>query len=129
MRKNKYVQLIAIAALIALSACGNNNDNDDSTTKNPSPSAPSGETKEITVDAKSFQFTPSDIQLHAGDTVKLTLQNSEGVHGLEIPDLNVNIKNGETATFTVDKAGKYDYNCSIQCGAGHDNMTGTLTVS
>jgi Heme/copper-type cytochrome/quinol oxidases, subunit 2 len=129
MRKNKYVQLLAIAALIALSACSNNNDNDGTNTNNPSPSAPSGETKEITVDAKNFQFTPSDIQLHAGDTVKLTLQNSDGVHGLEIPDLNVNIKNGETATFTVDKAGNYDFNCSIQCGAGHDNMTGTLTVS
>lgn len=135
MGKNKYLQIIAIAAVVALSACGNNNDNNNdsannnsSTNNNASTSEPSSQTKEMTVDAKSFKFTPSDISLNAGDTVKLTLHNSDGVHGLEIPDLNVNVKNGETVTFKVDKAGKYDFNCSVQCGAGHDNMTGTLTV-
>lgn len=127
MRKNTYLHMIAIAAVVALCACGNKNNN-NTANNTPPPNAPTGETKEITVDAKNFQFTPSDIQLHPGDTVKLTLHNSQGVHGLAIPGLNVNIKNGETATFTVDKAGRYDFNCSIQCGAGHDNMTGTITV-
>ncbi|WP_135549427.1 cupredoxin domain-containing protein [Paenibacillus cymbidii] len=127
MRMIKYLPLIAIVVVVALSACGNKNNNNSAAT-NPPSGAPNGETKEITVDAKNFQFTPSDIQLHPGDTVKLTLKNSQGVHGLEIPGLKVNIKGGETATFTVDKAGKYDFNCSIQCGAGHDNMTGTITV-
>ncbi|WP_168122874.1 cupredoxin domain-containing protein [Paenibacillus sp. HB172176] len=141
LRKKIFVYVCcALSLMVVLSACGNNNNNNkngnnttNTATNQPSPeaSAPAagGETKEITVDAKNFEFTPNDIQLHVGDTVKLTLNNTVGNHGLEIPDLNVNLTNGQTATFTVDKAGTYDFNCSIQCGAGHDNMTGTITVS
>ncbi len=139
MSKKSYLflALVAIAAVLALSACGSkNNNNAASPSASPSasasasaPAAGGGETKEITVTATNFQFDQQDIQLHVGDTVKLTLKNDSGNHGLEIPDLGVNIKNGDTATFTVDKAGTYDFNCSIQCGSGHDNMTGTITVS
>lgn len=139
MRKKSasFLALVSLAAVVALSACGNNNNNNG----NASPSAPAasspaasapaagGETKDITINAKNFEFDQQDIQLHVGDTVNLTLKNTSGAHGLEIPDLGVNIKNGETKTFTVDKAGTFDFNCSIQCGSGHDNMTGTITVS
>ncbi|WP_027093980.1 cupredoxin domain-containing protein [Cohnella thermotolerans] len=132
-----FLAIVAMAAVLALSACGASKNNNAANSPSPTASgsasagapAAGGATKEITVDAKSFEFTPADIQLHVGDTVKLTLHNSNGNHGLEIPDLNVNLKNGESTTFTVDKAGTYDFNCSIQCGSGHDNMTGKITVS
>lgn len=135
MTKKSYLflSIVAVAAVIALSACGSNNKNNAA--NSPSASAPAsgaaatGQTQEITVDAKSFQFTPNDIQAHVGDTLKITLNNTDGNHGLEIPDLGVNIKNGETATVTLTKAGTFDFNCAIQCGSGHDNMTGTITVS
>lgn len=135
-----FFALVAIAAFFVLSACGNNgNDNAASSSDAPasassSASAPAsggasgGTTQEITVHAKNFEFDKKEIKLHVGDTVKLTLENTDGVHGLEVPDFNVNIKNGETATFTVDKAGTYDFNCSVQCGSGHDNMTGQIIV-
>lgn len=141
MKKKSYLFLtiVAIAAVMALSACGSNNNNNAGTASSPAASqaaspaasgaAAGGETKEITIDAKSFQFTPDKIDAKVGDTLKITLKNSEGNHGLAIPDLGVNLKNGETATVTLDKAGSFDYNCSIQCGSGHDNMTGTITVS
>ncbi|RUS43854.1 cupredoxin domain-containing protein [Cohnella sp. AR92] len=135
MNKKSYLflALVAIAAVIALSACGNNNNNNSNASGSPSASASApaagGEAKEITLSAKSFEFDQQDIQLHVGDTVTLTFKNTEGNHGVAIPDLGINLKNGESKTFTVDKAGKYDFNCSIQCGSGHDNMTGTITVS
>lgn len=140
MRKKSasFLALVSLAAVVALSACGNNNnDNGNASPSAPAASSPAasapaaggGETKDITINAKNFEFDQQDIQLHVGDTVNLTLKNTSGAHGLEIPDLGVNIKNGETATFTVDKAGTFDFNCSIQCGSGHDNMTGTITVS
>ncbi|MBB6671019.1 cupredoxin domain-containing protein [Cohnella nanjingensis] len=136
MSKKSYLfmALVALAAVLALSACGSKTNNNASS---PSASAPSGsasapaaggETKEITLGAKNFEFDQPDIKVKVGDTVKITLKNESGNHGLAIPDFNVNIKNGETATFTADKAGTYDFNCSIQCGSGHDNMTGTITV-
>jgi cytochrome c oxidase subunit 2 len=126
-----FLAIVAVAAVFALSACGNNNNN-NAANNSPSASAPAaggGQTQDITINAKSFEFTPNDIQVHVGDTVNFTLNNTDGNHGFEIPDMNVNLKNGETATVTFDKAGTYDFNCSIQCGSGHDNMTGTITVS
>jgi cytochrome c oxidase subunit 2 len=140
--KRKHLLFLAIATLtlvLMLSACGKSNTNNASNTNNPSntnnasnttpPPVSGGQTKEITVTATNFAFDPQAIQLNVGDTVKLTLKNVNGNHGFALPDFNVNLKNGETATFTVNKAGTFDYNCSIQCGAGHDNMTGTITVS
>ncbi|MCC3375877.1 cupredoxin domain-containing protein [Cohnella sp. REN36] len=130
-----FMALVALAAVLALSACGSKTNNNASS---PSASAPAGtasapaagggETKEITVGAKNFEFDQTDIKVKVGDTVKLTLKNENGNHGLAVPDLNINLKNGETATFTADKPGTYAFNCSIQCGSGHDNMTGTITV-
>jgi cytochrome c oxidase subunit II len=127
--KWKHLLILWAAALtivFMLSACGVSNNNNAT---NTTPPAGGGQTKTITVTATNFSFDPPTINLNVGDTVKLTLKNVNGNHGFEIPDLKINLKNGETATFTVDKAGSFDYNCSIQCGSGHDNMTGTITVS
>lgn len=139
MKKKSYLFLtiVAIAAVMALSACGSKNNNNAAGSPSASPSgsasasapAAGGQTQEITVEAKSFQFTPDNIQAHVGDTLKITLKNTDGTHGLEIPDLGVKLTNGQTATVTLTKAGTYDFNCDIQCGSGHDNMTGTITVS
>jgi cytochrome c oxidase subunit 2 len=134
-----FLALVALAAVIALSACGNNNNSassspsassDASASASASASAPAagGETKEITINATSFQFDPQEIKAKVGDTLKLTLKNNNGNHGFEISDLGVKIKNGETATIVLDKAGTFDFNCSIQCGTGHDNMVGKLIV-
>ncbi|MDQ0059762.1 cupredoxin domain-containing protein [Paenibacillus harenae] len=128
----------ALAAVMALSGCGggnNTNNNNGGTTPPAGENAGEaggeggGETKSITVNAANFEFDPPDIKLNAGDKVTITLKNDTGNHGLEIPDFDVNLKNGESATFTVDKAGSYDFHCSIQCGSGHADMVGKLTVS
>jgi cytochrome c oxidase subunit 2 len=136
-----FLALVALAAVLALSACGSNNNNDASSSSSEAPaSAPasssasasvpaaSGETKEITVTATNFQFDNTEIKAKVGDTIVLTLKNDSGNHGLEIKDLDVNIKNGETATIVLDKAGTYDFNCSVMCGTGHDSMAGQLIV-
>lgn len=141
MNRKLYLVLTitALAFVLTLSACGKNNNtanNGNSGTATSSPTSNTGGTnaggtkeKEITLTAKNFEFDQPDIKLNVGDTVKLTLKNEQGNHGLAIPGLKVDIKNGETATFTVDKAGTYDYECSIQCGSGHKNMVGKITVS
>jgi cytochrome c oxidase subunit 2 len=69
--------------------------------------AAGGQTKEITVTGSNFKLEPNAIKVSKGDTVKLTLKDSQGPHALAIPDFNVDVKNGETKTFTVDKAGTF----------------------
>ncbi|MCD9024127.1 cupredoxin domain-containing protein [Cohnella sp. NL03-T5] len=137
-----FFALVALSAVLALSACGSNNNNNasPSSSESPSDSAPAsasssastpaagGETKEITVTATNFEFDAQEIKAKVGDTIVLTLKNDSGNHGLEIKDLNVKIKNGESATIVLDKAGTYDFNCSIMCGTGHDSMVGKLIV-
>lgn len=127
---------LALASVLALSACGGSNSGSSSSPA-ASSSAPAatqsaapagGQTIEATVVAKNFAFEPTEINAKVGDTLKLTLKNESGVHGLGIDGLNVNLKNGETATIVLDKAGTYDFYCSIMCGAGHDNMTGKIVV-
>ncbi|MFX3635217.1 MAG: cupredoxin domain-containing protein [Candidatus Pristimantibacillus sp.] len=136
MKRNLYLLFVALAVVLTLSACGGNNTNNNGNgagTQSPATgganNAGGGAEKDITVSATNFEFDQKDIKLNVGDTVNLTLKNVNGNHGLEIPDLDVNIMNGETKTFTVDKAGTYEYHCSIQCGSGHNDMVGTITVS
>ncbi len=138
MKKNKslFLTSIALASVLALSACGGSGDNASSSSpaaSSPAASAPAsapaaGQTIETTVEASNFQFEPAEINAKVGDTLKLTFKNKNGVHGLAIDGLNVDLKDGETAEIVLDKAGTYDFYCSIMCGAGHDNMTGKIVV-
>jgi cytochrome c oxidase subunit 2 len=127
IRPVKLCMVLALITLFALSACGKSNNN-NSNPQSPSAPAGGGETIEITAHAVNWSFSPLEIIANVGDTLKLTLNNEKGVHGLQIDDLGVKIKNGETATIKLDKAGTYDFYCNIQCGQGHDNMVGQIIV-
>ncbi|GFN32253.1 cupredoxin domain-containing protein [Paenibacillus xylaniclasticus] len=132
--KQHFVKLwvvLALMALFALTACGGSDNNNDSNTETPQ--APTqeeggGTTQEITENAINWSFSEPEIRAKVGDTLKLTLNNETGVHGLQSDDLGINLKNGETATIKLDKAGTYEFHCSIQCGQGHDNMVGQIIV-
>ncbi len=88
--------------------------------------------KEFTISAKNYSFTPSTIRVKKGDTIQLTLANTEGMHDLKIDEFKVatqKIPGGqkETVTFVADKTGSFEYYCSVgthrQMG-----MRGTLIV-
>lgn len=139
-----YFGVVALAAVLTLSACGNNNNGNN--TASPSASAPAasspaasspaasapaaggGAVQEVTINASNWKFDVTEIKAKVGDTIKLTLKNADGVHGIAIEDLGVKIKNEETVEIKLDKAGTFEYHCSIQCGQGHDNMTGLIVV-
>ncbi len=91
-----------------------------------------GAVKEFTVTGKNFSFDPSTITVNQGDQVKITFVNSGGFHDFRIDGYNVGTSkiNGgaqESFEFTADKAGTFEYYCSVgthrQMG-----MRGTLTV-
>ena len=87
----------------------------------------------ITVVAERFSFTPSEIAIDAGEIVDLHLKSDDTAHGFRIAGVtNVAVpKRGHAAlVVTVGPlaAGRYPFECSRVCGAGHNFMRGTLVV-
>src|SRR3989344_5582778 len=74
--------------------------------------------KEFSVDASPFKFSPANITVNKGDTVKITLTNVEGTHDLKLDEFTGAstriLKTGETQTitFVADKSGTFEYYCS-----------------
>ena len=92
-----------------------------------------GAAKEFTVDGFEMGFSMKTITVKKGDTVKITLTNSgKMMHDWVVDEFNAKtkrIKNGETdtTTFVADKAGTYEYYCSV--GQHRANgMKGSLIV-
>lgn len=74
--------------------------------------------KEFTVTASNFKFDTPEIKVKKGDTVKITFKNAEGFHNFVIDEFGVKTKQGngpseETVTFVADKAGNYEFYCSV----------------
>ncbi len=98
-----------------------------------SSSKPVSEARVIEVSVKNWEFAPSVITVKKGEKVTLKLVGKEGIHGLAIPGLNINIsaKAGETVTVNIptDTAGEFSFFCSIPCGPGHESMTGKIIIT
>ena len=88
--------------------------------------------KEFKITANNFAFSPSTITVKKGDKVKLTVTSTDVDHGIAIKeyDINTKVNKGKTETieFTADKAGEFEFYCSVFCGSGHKNMKGKLIV-
>jgi cytochrome c oxidase subunit II len=95
--------------------------------------APAEQVVEVT--AERFAFQPSEIRTVVGTTLKVVLNSDDTTHGFRIKGEGVNVeipKRGRgtiTATFTPAKAGRYTFECSRVCGAGHGFMRGTIVVT
>ncbi len=81
-------------------------------------SAMEGTAKEFTVTGSNFKFDIPEIRVKEGDTVKITFKNAGGLHDFVIDEFNVAAKQGngpseETLTFVADKAGEYEFYCSV----------------
>ena len=68
-----------------------------------------------------------------GDTVSITLKNAGGTHDLKIDEFDeeterLSAGEEETITFVADRAGSFEYYCSV---GNHRamGMKGTLTVT
>jgi cytochrome c oxidase subunit 2 len=92
------------------------------------------ERRVIKVNAERFAFTPSRIELIAGEEVELRLRSDDTSHGFKITGLDTNVaipKRGKgdiAVTLKIDKPGTYRFECNRMCGAGHDFMRGEIVV-
>jgi nitrosocyanin len=87
-------------------------------TSTPAAAMEQGAVKEFAVEGGMFYFTPKEIKVKKGDTVKITFTNKEGFHDWVLDEFNAKtkqIKAGETDTisFVADKAGTFEYYCSV----------------
>jgi cytochrome c oxidase subunit II len=99
--------------------------------------APGGEqTQHVTVRivAERFRFSPDQIRIRRGATVEFHLESDDTDHGFRILGTDIDRvipKRGRgeiTVTFTPDAAGRYNFECSKLCGAGHEFMHGVVVV-
>jgi cytochrome c oxidase subunit 2 len=88
----------------------------------------------VEITAERFSFTPSQIKTKAGTTLEIRLRSDDTAHGFHIVGTDVDLelpKRGRgvaTVTFTP-KAGRYTFECSQLCGAGHEFMRGVIVAS
>ena len=86
----------------------------------------------IDVAAERFSFTPSEFRVKADTPVEIRLSSDDTNHGFRILGTDINIiipkrgKGAATVTFQPPKPGRYVFECSKLCGAGHAFMRGTL---
>jgi Nitrous oxide reductase len=129
---NKWILWLgaALVAMLALTACGGgeNGGSGSAGGADGGGGASGGQVKEFTIDATNFAFDLTEIKVNKGDTVKLTLKNSQGNHALKVEGYDKEVKGGKTISFVADKTGEFMYICSIFCGGGHGDMVGKLIV-
>ena len=86
----------------------------------------------IVITAKRFAFSPNEITLKKGETVKLQLRSEDVTHGFFLRPLRIDtdIPAGQTAEVTVtpQEVGRYRAICDHFCGAGHGAMKMTIVV-
>jgi len=87
---------------------------------------------EIRITARRFEFDPRTITVQKGQPVKLLVTSADVDHGFKLEafgiDQKVEARKTAIVEFTPDRAGRFEFRCSVVCGAGHDDMFGELVV-
>ena len=100
-------------------------------------SRPAGaqERRVVSVVAERFTFTPSEIRIPVGTVLELRLRSNDTMHGFRIVGHGVNVavpkrRQGEVVVeFDATTVGRYRFECSRLCGAGHNFMRGEIIVA
>ncbi len=93
----------------------------------------SAEPKVITIQAKRFVYTPSQITVRKGELITIRLESLDVTHGLFMDGYGIDIKARPgligKATFVADKPGRFTFRCSETCGEFHPYMVGFMEVT
>jgi plastocyanin len=97
----------------------------------PPPKAPKQE-RHLTISSRSYAFDPGTIRVNQGDTLVITLESTDVVHGMYVDGYGVSAtaEPGRPAqlSFVADRVGAFRFRCSIACGSLHPFMIGKLVV-
>ncbi|ARD47525.1 cupredoxin domain-containing protein [Sporosarcina sp. P33] len=128
--KRSLLGAVLLSVLFVLAACGGK-DASDETGQVDTTGTTGGSTvsNEINITAINFEFNQEEYTVKAGEEVKVIFTNEEGMHGITIAGLDVDIKGDGEATFTPTEPGEYTIYCNLPCGTGHADMKSTLVVT
>ncbi len=88
----------------------------------------------ISIAAERFTFNPSRITVKEGDLVEFVITSDDTDHGFRIPGTAIDVaipqqgKGEARVRFLARQKGRFVYECSRPCGAGHNLMRGALIV-
>jgi cytochrome c oxidase subunit 2 len=89
------------------------------------------EARVVEITAERFSFNPSEIRVKAGTPLEIRLTSEDTMHGFHIigTDIDIELPKRGRGTATVKfqpAAGRYTFECSRLCGAGHSFMRGVI---
>jgi cytochrome c oxidase subunit 2 len=93
------------------------------------------ESDPVEIVAERFSFTPSEIKTKVNTKLTLRLRSEDTDHGFRLVGTSIDVRIPKRGRGHVDvvfeptKEGKYTFECSHVCGAGHPFMRGTIVVS
>jgi cytochrome c oxidase subunit 2 len=88
----------------------------------------------VTITAERFTFSPSKVVLKQGQLVEFVLVSEDTDHGFRIPSAGIDVAippqgRGEAKVrFIAREKGRFVFECSRPCGAGHNLMRGHIEV-
>lgn len=103
----------------------------------------------IEISAKKYEFTPGEIRVKKGATIRLKVHSVDEPHGAKlslypegskdksVPGLkfdqpgqngHVDKDTDQVLEFVAVQAGTYEFKCAKVCGMGHGHMKGKLIV-
>ncbi|WP_407271759.1 cupredoxin domain-containing protein [Radiobacillus sp. PE A8.2] len=115
--------ILAICITIFLAACGQEQGGGNASQNEVDENATL-----LEIHATNFEFDQAEYVVKAGEPVTIQLSSDEGMHGINIQGLDVNIDGNGSKTITPSEPGEYTIFCSILCGTGHGNMISKLIV-
>jgi cytochrome c oxidase subunit 2 len=88
----------------------------------------------VEIAAERFSFTPSEVRMKSGTALEIRLRSDDTAHGFHILGTDIDIelpkrgRGAATVTFQPSGSGRYTFECSQLCGAGHAFMRGVIVV-
>ncbi len=88
----------------------------------------------IEISAERFSFNPSEIRVKAGTMLEIRLTSEDTMHGFHILGTDIDLElpkrgRGVASVTFQPTAGRYTFECSKLCGAGHAFMRGVIIAT
>jgi heme/copper-type cytochrome/quinol oxidase subunit 2 len=93
---------------------------------------PAPQERHLNLTARTWEFQPGMVKVNKGDTVVISLQSEDVVHGLYVDgyDISTQAEPGQPGElrFVADRDGAFHFRCTVPCGSLHPFMIGKLIV-
>jgi cytochrome c oxidase subunit II len=88
----------------------------------------------VEIAAERFSFNPSEIRVKGGTRLEIRLTSEDTMHGFRIIGTDIDLElpkrgRGVASVMFQPAAGRYTFECSRLCGAGHSFMRGVIIAT